>query len=59
MDNKLKEIETADELVQYLAEHGGMPEPYDEDSKKYIMKMVSRFGLSKNVLRTHYDIQKK
>ena len=59
MDEKLKKVKKADELVTYLAEHSMDNKEYDSESKEYIMSLIRNLGLSKNVLRTHYDVRKK
>ncbi|RZT02304.1 hypothetical protein [Cuneatibacter caecimuris] len=59
MDEKLKKVKTANGLVMYLAEHSMENAEYDPESREYIMSLVQKMGLSKSVLRTHYDIRKK
>lgn len=59
MDESLKNIQSGEELVKYLAEHSERNIPYTQEEKELLERMLKRFGLSRKVLRTHYDILKK
>ncbi len=59
MDEGLKNIQSGEELVKYLAEHSERNIPYTQEEKELLERMLKRFGLSRKVLRTHYDILKK
>ena len=54
MDKRLEQISSAEELINYLLEHNGTAESYDDETHKRIMELVTKFGLSKNVLKIHY-----
>ena len=59
MDESLKNIQSGEELVKYLAEHSERNIPYTQEEKELLERMLKKFGLSRKVLRTHYDILKK
>ena len=59
MDESLRTISSEEELVKYLAEHSEKNVPYTQEEKELLERMLRKFGLSRNVLRTHYDIPKK
>ena len=59
MDERLKKVKTADELVAYLAQHSLENKEHDPETREYIMSLIRKLGLSKSVLRTHYDVKKK
>lgn len=59
MDNDIKKIKTGEELVEYLLQHNGKNNQYDLETQEYILELVEKFGLSKAVLRSHYDIPKR
>lgn len=59
MDETIKNIKTAEELTKYLSEHSEKNIPYDQETTAYIQKLLRKFGLSRNVLRIHYEIPKK
>lgn len=59
MDESLKNIQSGEEMVKYLAEHSERNIPYTQEEKELLERMLKRFGLSRKVLRTHYDILKK
>ena len=59
MDESLKNIQSGEELVKYLAEHSERNIPYTQEEKELLERMLKRFGLSRKVLRTHYDILKR
>ena len=59
MDESLKNIQSGEEMVKYLAEHSERNIPYTQEEKELLEQMLKRFGLSRKVLRTHYDILKK
>ena len=55
----LRNISSEEELVKYLAEHSEKNVPYTQEEKELLERTLKKFGLSRNVLRTHYDIPKK
>ena len=59
MDESLKNIQSGEEMVKYLAEHSERNIPYTQEEKELLERMLKRFGMSRKVLRTHYDILKK
>ena len=59
MDNEIKEVKTGEALVEYLLQHNGNDIPYDRETREYILELTEKFGLSKSVLRAHFDIPKK
>ena len=59
MDESLKNIQSGEEMVKYLAEHSERNIPYTQEEKELLERMLKKFGLSRKVLRTHYDILKK
>ena len=59
MDESLKNIQSGEEMVKYLAEHSERNIPYTQEEKELLERMLKRFGLSRKVLRTHYDILKR
>ena len=59
MDERLKNIQSGEELVKFLAEHSEKSIPYTQEEREFIFQMLERFGLSRNVFRTHYEIPKK
>lgn len=59
MDNEIKKVKTGEALVDYLLQHNGNDIPYDRETQEYILELVEKFGLSKAVLRSHYDFPKR
>lgn len=59
MDNAIKEVKTGEALVKYLLQHNGNDISYDQETQEYILELVEKFGLSKAVLRSHFDIPKR
>lgn len=59
MDNEIKKVKTGEELAEYLLQHNGNAAPYDLETREYIMGLIEKFGLSKSVLRIHYDMPKR
>jgi len=59
MDNEIKEVKTGEALADHLLRHNGNDIPYDRETQEYILELIEKFGLSKAILRSHYDIPKR